>query len=444
MAQAKIIPRGHTIPMPGHTTRALLALLLALPLRAQTIRVTGSLSPAYGAPALSGMAAPAALAPLSAPQLSAASLTPALSAPMAPVLPAPVSLSALEVTVPAAAADYRPAGGTDGARSPARAATPLDGWASRFNFQPAANFFDGGRTVKSDVGVVFTAVPREAGTIRLHIVERAALAAPRPVPGTEGLSGRDLLEALHDVSGRGHKERSYGEASDFMFSSADGIVVNGVRGVIDAYSGIFVPGTSKEGSDYPERGDPNGDGYSDSKGMNVEHTWPQSLFNKALPMRSDLHHLMATFMHPNSIRGHLPFGEVRGRADYENKAGAKRGGGVFEPPDAVKGRVARGLLYFYSRYKDSRTFGRSATVFWNQQIELMLKWNREFPPDAFEARRNDLVESWQGNRNPFIDDYRLADRVGADALRAGNPSRGLKSSGVKRSGKRSGRRSSRR
>src|SRR5213078_3639775 len=109
----------------------------------------------------------------------------------------------------------------------------------------------------------------------------------------------------------------------------------------------------------------------------------------------------------NSVRGNLPFGEVT-TPDYENKAGAKRGNGVFEPPDAVKGRVARGLLYFYSRYKDSPTFGRSAVVFWNRQIPILLQWNRQFPPDAFEARRNDLVAAYQGNRNPFIDDYLLA------------------------------------
>lgn len=99
-----------------------------------------------------------------------------------------------------------------------------------------------------------------------------------------------------------------------MFSKADQVKINGVSGVIDAYPGIFVPGTGKDG------------------GMNAEHTWPQSLFNKALPMRSDLHQLMATFMHPNSVCGHMPCGIVTGRADYENKAGANRGNGVFEPP----------------------------------------------------------------------------------------------------------------
>ncbi len=434
---------------------ALAALLLALPLSAQNVRVTGSFVPTTAAPVVGGLGSPIAISPLAMSPLSAPSLAAALAAPaLSPALAlqpaiAPVPVGALAVALPAAAQPAAakasgPNGAPESAKTPVRAATPVDGWASRFNFQPSGQVFDGSRAIKDEAGATFQAVPKGRGAVRVHLVERAPVAAPKAVPGTEGLTGKALLDALNSISGRGHRERSYSEASDYMFAKADHVVLNGVSGVVDAYSGIFVPGTSKEGADYPERGDSNGDGVSDT-GMNVEHTWPQSLFNKALPMRSDLHHLMATFMHPNSVRGHMPFGIVTGRADYENKAGAKRGNGVFEPPDAVKGRVARGMLYFYSRYKDSRMFGRTSVVFWNQQIELFLDWNRRFPPDAFEARRNDLVEQWQGNRNPFIDDYKLADRVGAGAFRAGGPSRGADSASLRPSGRRSsGRRSSRR
>lgn len=437
---------GMKRPLAG----ALAALILALPLSAQNVRVTGSFVPTTAAPVVGGFSSPVAISPMALSPLSAATLVPLLAPPaLAPTFaPAsaitPVPVGALAVPLPAAAKASSPNGTPESAKAPAQAATPVDGWASRFNFQPSGQVFDGSRAIKDEAGATFQAVPKGQGAVRVHLVERAPISAPKSVPGTEGLTGKPLLDALNSISGRGHKERSYSEASDYMFAKADHVIINGVSGVVDAYSGIFVPGTSKEGADYPERGDSNGDGHRDT-GMNVEHTWPQSLFNKALPMRSDLHHLMATFMHPNSVRGHMPFGIVTGNADYENKAGAKRGNGVFEPPDAVKGRVARGMLYFYSRYKDSRMFGRTSVVFWNQQIELFLDWNRRYPPDAFEARRNDLVEQWQGNRNPFIDDYKLADQVGADAFRAGNPSRGADAASLRSSGRRSsGRRSTRR
>jgi deoxyribonuclease-1 len=432
-------------------------LLLSIPLQAQNIRITGTLAPLQSAP-IGGLGAqlaitPSALSPLS--PLSAASLAPSLS--FAAVTPAPglqpVSLTALDVIIPAAARPLEPGGKPRAAaKSAALAATPADGWASRFNFrlpgtaagganvESAGSLFDGARELKDDTGAVFTAVPKADGTVRVHIVEQGPLAASKAVPGTEGLKGQALLDALSGFAAQGHQAKTYKETSGYMFSTADQVVINGVKGVVDAYSGIFVPGTSKSGGDYPEPGDANGDGFPDKAGMNVEHTWPQSLFQQALPQRSDIHHLMATFMHPNSVRGSLPFGVVTGTPDYENKAGAKRGNGVFEPPDAVKGRVARGLLYFYARHKDSRMFGRTSVVFWNQQIDVLMKWNRDFPPSAFEARHNDLAQAWQGNRNPFIDDYLLADRIGADAFRAGNPSRGPGGTALTLTGRRPSRR----
>lgn len=425
---------------------ALAVLLAALPLSAQ-VRVTGSLGTTVNAPAVI-LGGSAALAPLGmTTPLSPATLVPALSAPtLTPLIAPPVALSALSVDLSAAAKPVLPNGVPEAARQKFEAATPADGWAKRFNFEPGSNLFDGSRVLTDETGTVFTAVPKEQGKVRVHLVERAPLVTPKAVRGTEGLTGKPLLDALNAITARGHQAKGYSETSDYMFSTADQVVINGVKGVVDAYSGIFVPGTSKEGGDYPERGDQNGDGHSDRTGMNVEHTWPQSLFNKALPERSDIHHLMATFMHPNSVRGHMPFGKVTGKTDYDNKAGAKRGydsagNYIFEPPDAVKGVVARKQLYFYARYKNSRMFGRTSIVYWNQQIELFLKWNREYPPDALEMRRNDLAERWQGNRNPFIDDHLLADRVGAAALRAGIPARGADSAGFRSSSRR---RSSRR
>ncbi len=192
----------------------------------------------------------------------------------------------------------------------------------------------------------------------------------------------------------------------------------------DAYSGVFIPGTSADGHQYSETGDPKHDGWSRPQSMNVEHVFPQSLFEKDLPMRSDLHHLMATFEHPNGMRGNLPFGVAKNPLDYHNDAGAKRDGRVFEPPDFTKGRVARAMLYFYARYNKQSFWNPHVAAFWNPQIETLLDWNRRFPPSVEEQRRNDHVEAFQGNRNPFVDDSGLADRIGADALRSGSaPSR---------------------
>ena len=245
-----------------------------------------------------------------------------------------------------------------------------------------------------------------------------ASVAEAATPVSAQTSGVALLQELHGRSGQGFHSRTYHEAEAFLFSQADNVERNGQRGIVDAYSGVFVPGTSQNGGDYKEQGDQNGDGYSDQGGMNVEHTWPQSFFSKQLPMKSDAHHLMATFIHPNGMRSNLPFGEVRGQGEYSNSGGAKLGQGVFEPPDAAKGRVARAVMYFYTRYFDRNIYnGAFSQQFWNNNIEMFLRWNRQFPPTQDEMRRNDLVEQFQGNRNPFIDDSSLADRIGVDGFK---------------------------
>lgn len=234
----------------------------------------------------------------------------------------------------------------------------------------------------------------------------------------DGLSGEALLSALHKFAGRGHQSRGYHKACQYLFSMADNVTVDGKQGVADAYSGVFVPGTSGNGADYATSSDEDGDGYSETLGMNPEHVWPQSFFKHRSPMYADMHSLMATFSHSNDARGHRPFGSAANGDWYSNNGGAKSDGFVFEPPDFSKGRVARALLYFFTRYYDRDICLKAGQKgFWGLRVETFLRWNREYPPTNFEKRRNDLVEEFQGNRNPFVDDPMLADRIGAEAFR---------------------------
>ncbi len=399
--------------MPSRS-RFLLALLLAVSAHGQSTivspRVTGILLPGTNMPVVT---VPSALLPSSiVSPASTILLSPLMATPLAPVAASPAAQQTN-------AADDKQV--VEPVRDPTPA-KPRDDWASLLNFKPGREFFDGGKP-RSEEGAVFEAVPKDDGAVRVHITHRAPLAAVRPVPGTVGLLGQALFNKVAAILAKGQIVHAYEKASAALFSHADHIVVNGKSGVIDAYSGILAIGEGPDGPLYQESGDANGDGHNDKKGMNVEHIEPQSLFDRASPMRADLHHLMATFQHPNSVRGNLPFGIVVSHIDYENKAGAKRGldaNGVyvFEPPDAVKGRVARALLYFNTRYRDEKTYGHLAVLFWNQQIKVVMDWNREYPPDAFEARRNDFLETYQGNRNAFVDDPGLADRIGAEALKA--------------------------
>lgn len=235
-----------------------------------------------------------------------------------------------------------------------------------------------------------------------------------------GLSGEKLFQYLHEATAYPVADggADYLKAKKYMFSTADNTGCGGGPGVTGFYSRVCAPGASEHGESYKEPGDANGDGVSDSGGMNAEHVWPQGFFNEGKPMKSDLHHIFPTFITVNNMRGSLPFGEVSGPV-YSTNSGSMLGGGAFEPCDEVKGDVARAMLYFVVRYYDREIRdGMDYSDFWRARVPMFLGWNTQDPPDAAERRRNDLVEAYQGNRNPFVDDPRLADRIGLKVLQS--------------------------
>lgn len=225
-----------------------------------------------------------------------------------------------------------------------------------------------------------------------------------------GQSGLDLFNTLHNETGKDYKTSGYKSSKQHLYD----VVENHDNRVFVVYS--QEAGYSKSGKGrFYEIDDSNGDGnYKDF--VNCEHIWPQSKFGKALPMRSDLHHLYPSYSYPNNRRSHYAFAKVDDPI-YQTNAGSKLGYEAFEPRDVVKGDVARAMLYFIVRYYNRGVFQKTDRYnFFINRVDMFLKWNREDPPDQREALRNERIEKWQGNRNPFIDDHKLADQIGAAAF----------------------------
>ena len=44
-------------------------------------------------------------------------------------------------------------------------------------------------------------------------------------------------------------------------------------------------------------------------------------------------------------------------------------------------------------------------------LNVLLDWHRNDPPDDFEMNRNNIVYTWQYNRNPFIDQPDLVEYI---------------------------------
>ncbi|MDG4552464.1 MAG: endonuclease [Candidatus Contendobacter sp.] len=67
-----------------------------------------------------------------------------------------------------------------------------------------------------------------------------------------------------------------------------------------------------------------------------------------------------------------------------------------EPPNAVKGDIARAMFYM------SATYGFKLS---DQDRQLFTAWARRDPPDAWEQTRNQHIAAIQGKDNPFISQY---------------------------------------
>ena len=112
----------------------------------------------------------------------------------------------------------------------------------------------------------------------------------------------------------------------------------------------------------------------------------------------------------NSARGNLDFDN--GGTQNSEAPGNYADGDSWEPRNADKGDVARMIFYMSVRYEGDDGF---ADLEVNDLVangsaphigrpSTLLAWSAADPVDAFELRRNDVIyESYQFNRNPFID-----------------------------------------
>lgn len=85
-------------------------------------------------------------------------------------------------------------------------------------------------------------------------------------------------------------------------------------------------------------------------------------------------------------------------------AGQNRTGQFLNREIRKKGRSARAMFYFVTRYQNYSNFLDSQEV-------ILRTWNNNFPPDAIEVKRNDDIFSYQHNRNPFIDYPQFVERI---------------------------------
>jgi len=155
--------------------------------------------------------------------------------------------------------------------------------------------------------------------------------------------------------------------------------------------------------------------------MSREHTWCYSwqptYGNTNTDQYADQHHIFPTeHNNVNNVRSNHPLGIVATIIStfYDAKYGKNSSNyNVYEPRNIHKGDAARSLLYMCVRYDDIDGY------VWNfnwlngtklpalgegaQDLNTLLQWHIQDPPDKWEVDRNNYVQSIQQNRNPFVD-----------------------------------------
>ncbi|MDN3691862.1 endonuclease [Chryseobacterium tructae] len=230
-----------------------------------------------------------------------------------------------------------------------------------------------------------------------------------------GLSGAALKTALSSIITSGHQDKGYnGLWTAYKTTDIDKDYEND-GSILDIYSEKptgtdpykYTPGTKQCGTYSTE-----GNCY------NREHIIPQSLFNEASPMVADIHFIRATDGKVNGMRSNYPFGKV-GSATFTSQNGSKLGnsvssgysGKVFEPIDEFKGDVARMIFYFVTRYQSKLSSFSSGDMLGSStfpglqtwELNVLLAWHNQDPVSQAEIKRNNASYTYQGNRNPFID-----------------------------------------
>ncbi|MCR9253997.1 MAG: endonuclease [bacterium] len=224
----------------------------------------------------------------------------------------------------------------------------------------------------------------------------------------QGLSGDQLKAALHTIID-GHVEFPYSSSSTDTWDilKETDRDPNNPNNVIGLYSRFSMNGAAE---------------YDGGAGWSREHVWAKSRgdFGTSLGAGTDLHHIRAEDVSTNSARNNRNFDECT--EPYTDNGGNYSGATpaftsstdwVWEPPAEVKGDVARMLFYMVVRYEGTNGdpdlelqetyLSNTSKDPFHAKLSTLIQWHLADPVDDAERNRNDVIYSYQQNRNPFID-----------------------------------------
>ena len=221
--------------------------------------------------------------------------------------------------------------------------------------------------------ITYTAIYED----RAEIVSVQFLVLSEYYSSAAGKSGNELLIELRSIMNSTMQRVTYGEARDILQETDQD--PNNANNLITFYRQESVLSTWDTGVTW-----------------NREHIWPQSRLgvstsNDSRHVGADLHNLKPENPSENTSRGNKFFNNTTINGSYV-------------PPENVRGDVARILFYMILTYDYLKLVEEETETLHQMGIySTLLEWHFLDLPDEFEINRNNIIESYQGNRNPFID-----------------------------------------
>jgi len=228
----------------------------------------------------------------------------------------------------------------------------------------------------------------------------------------DGKSGQDLKNAITDLIANSNTVRAqtYGDVWDIVREADVNPLNNNEVWLL----------YSEEGRDKSlQQGSSGGSGF-----WNREHIYPQSRggFNGGTSTSKDGVNVYMSTDSGTTAHAHSDAHGIRPADSGENSSRSNKDyGDDYSGPTgnsgSWKGDVARAVMFMALRYDaldvvngdlDNSTVGQLG------DLASLLTWNSQDKPDDYEMNRNNVVYTWQQNRNPFIDLPELADYVFGD------------------------------
>ncbi|WP_150909862.1 endonuclease [Marinobacter halotolerans] len=116
---------------------------------------------------------------------------------------------------------------------------------------------------------------------------------------------------------------------------------------------------------------------------------------------SDLHNIVPVNSRIEMSRRNAQYENLSVTGVEPDECGIRQSAQFFEPPATVKGDIARTVAYMVSTYD----------LPWAGAHRVFLGWNESDPPDDRELTRHQMVAEIQGNKNPFVLDPSLVERL---------------------------------